>query len=183
MRSIEHLRAAERDVILGRLRARGGTDPIDTDDAEASVTVEVSGGAPGERYRYRVSVHSDGTAEKLTLDEMHGAPEQVITGTVDTDLVRDVFRAAGEAGVLADTAPVLATEQLVPDSMVMIVTIREGDAVRRVISPVAEPPVDQPSVEMADLPLDAPIQAPVATANQLRPVLDALHTVEAALPG
>jgi hypothetical protein len=182
--NIDDLSPEERDRVLSRLRERGGADAPAMGAAEASVVLEVTGGMPGERYSYRVGVQGDGKAERLRLDELRGVEENVATTEVDADLVRQVFRAADNAGLLDDSAPELASQQLVPDSMVAVLTVREGGAARRVAMPASEPTAGEPdfSGEPAELPLETPMQVPAAPAGRIRPVLDALHAVELELP-
>ena len=104
---------------------------------------------------------------------------------MDVDLAARVFAAARTAGLLDDDAPSLTTGEgeLVPDTLVAILTVRYGDAVRRVVVPAAEPTAggDVLGAEAADVPLSTPMQLRSSSVDVLQPVLDALRAVEAAL--
>ncbi|MBK8459025.1 MAG: hypothetical protein IPL43_01405 [Micropruina sp.] len=70
-----------------------------------------------------------------------------------------------------------------PDSMIAIITVRDGDSVRRITVPAAEPGTDEANLpgDRADVPMDTPMQLPLESVSALRPVFDALRAVEAAL--
>ena len=106
-------------------------------------------------------------------------------GTVDTGLAARVFAAARDAGLLDDEAPALPAQstELVPDSLIAIITVRDGDAVRRVVVPAAEPVAGSDSLgaEAADVPLSTPMRLQASSVDALQPVLLALQAVEAAL--
>ena len=184
MTNIDKLSPEERGEVLGRLRARGAEAP-EAGAADASAFVEVTGGAPGERYTYRVGLRADGTAERQVVDELRGAEPQAVSGEVTAELVQKVFRAADEAGVLDDSAPEFASEQFVPDSLVAIVTVQDGGAERRLVMPASEASVGEPdfSGSAAELPLETRVQVPADSMDRLRPFLDAMHDVEAQLEG
>jgi hypothetical protein len=179
--AIDDLAPEQRRVILEKLRRRGrpGTSTASTD---ADVVFEVTGGAPGERYSYRISVRGDGLAARRVLDEMRSQEDLQATERVDVALVQRVFRAADDAGLLSDAPPQMTENGagLVPDSMVALLTVREGQAVRRVVMPAGAPTGGEVGLpgEASDVPLETPMQLPSAAASRLAPVLDALHRVE-----
>ena len=94
-------------------------------------------------------------------------------------------RAAHVRGLLDDDAPSLPEQggDLVPDSLVAILTVRDGDAIRRVVVPAGEPSggSDLLGDEAADVPLSTPMQLRSSSVDALQPVLEALRAVEAAL--
>jgi hypothetical protein len=147
---------------------------------------EVVGGAPGERYVYRVGVRGDGAAERRVVDETQPGQGGEVTRQVDRRLASRVFEAVAEAGLLDDTAPDVPRQhagELPPDSMVAILTLRDGEMTRRVTFPADEPATAGRTLpgEPADVPMDTPVQLPAESVAALRPVLDALRAVEAAL--
>jgi hypothetical protein len=186
VRNIDRLAPQLRRKSLDRLRAvADGRHPHGA--GAAVVSLEVTGGAPGERYHYRIAVSGDGTAERLSLDELSGrGSEDAATSAVDPALASRVFAAARDVGLLEDARPEVPGEpagEVVPDSMVAVITVREGDVVRRVAVPAADPrdaAAALPGVS-ADVPLDTEMQVPAETASALQPLLDALTDVERAL--
>ena len=66
---IDNLKPEPRAAVLRRLRQMGevGDAPVGAEDTE--VVFEVSGGAPGERYVYRLGVRGDGAAQRRMVDE------------------------------------------------------------------------------------------------------------------
>ena len=186
-RDLDDLVLDERMQVLERLRSRGRPDAPTAGAAQAVVSVEVTGGAPGERYLYRVDVRGDGRAEHELVDELRDREVSGVGAEVDAELVRRVFGAVDEAGLLEETAPEgggLGARQIVPDSLVMVLTVEEDGVARRVVLPVEEPG-DAGAVlpgEAAETPLETPVRIPAEAAVRLRPVLDALHEVEDALP-
>jgi hypothetical protein len=182
--NIDNLTPRQRAKALDNLRAvADGAMPA----GDTHVSFEVTGGAPGERYVYRLGVSGDGSAEKRFVDELHGREQDESSGTVDRELTTRVFAAARDAGLLSDAPPQLPgepTAQLVPDSMVAIITVRDGDAVRRIAVPAAEPgdaANEMPGGAAADVPLETDMQLPAESVAALQPLLDALRGVEAAL--
>ena len=68
-----------------------------------------------------------------------------------------MFAAARDAGLFGDSSPQLPgepTAEIMPDSMIAIITVRDGDAVRRIVVPAAEPgdPANAMRGEAADVP-------------------------------
>ena len=195
MKLIDNLEPEPRARVLDRLRSvAAATGEVPAGLGETEITFEVSGGAPGERYLYRVGVRADGTAERRELDELQGtmtvggdaepATTAETLGTVDTALAGRVFAAAREAGLLDDEAPVPPERaELVPDSLVAIITVRDGDAVRRVVVPATEPTggTDLSGAAAADIPVSTPMRLPASSAEAWQPILAALRAVEAAL--
>uniref|UniRef100_UPI002593FD09 hemopexin repeat-containing protein n=1 Tax=uncultured Ornithinimicrobium sp. TaxID=259307 RepID=UPI002593FD09 len=178
---IDDLEPARRDAVLESLRRRGrGEATTGPDDAD--VVFEVVGGAPGERYSYRISVRADGVADRRVLDQMRAEEAPDVTERLGADVVRQVFRAVDDAGLLSDAPPqmVQSATGLVPDSMVAVLTVREGDSVRRIVVPAGDPSDAEPVLpgEPRELPLETPMQLPSAAVDRLAPVLDALHLVE-----
>ena len=98
-----------------------------------------------------------------------------------------LLQAAADAGLLNDGAPSVPQQQregeVLPDSMVAVLTVRDGDAIRRIAFPADEPANAAASLpgEPADIPLRTQVQLPAESVTALRPVLDALGAVEAAL--
>ena len=187
LKNIDNLRPEPRAAVLGRLRGMGvgGAAPERAEDTE--VSFEVSGGAPGERYVYRLGVHGDGAARRSVVDELQQGGDGETSHAVDRELAGRVFQAAADAGLLNDSAPSVPQQQVegevLPDSMVAIITVRDGDAVRRIAVPADEPANAQASLpgEPADIPLRTQIQLPADSVTALRPVLEALGAVEEAL--
>jgi hypothetical protein len=169
---------------LDTLRAIAGGEARDGAH-NTEVTFEVVGGAPGERYLYRVGVSGDGTGERRSLDELVGGEELSASGTVQPELATRVFAAARDAGLLDDSSPGVPGEpegQIVPDSLVAIITVRDGDSLRRVVLPAADPAIAaEPSTESADVPLDTDVRLPSESTTAMQPLLEALRAVEAAL--
>ena len=133
-----------------------------------------------------MAVTGDGSAARQSVDELHGRQDDEASGTVDQELATRVFAAARDAGLFSDDVPQVPGEpvgQIVPDSMVAIITVRDGDAVRRIVVPAAEPSdaeLDIPG-EAADVPLSTEVQLPAVSVVALQPLLDALRGVESAL--
>jgi hypothetical protein len=186
VKMIDKLASGPRAAILERLRgmADAGAAPEGAEDAE--VVFEVSGGAPGEHYSYRLGVRGDGAAEREVVDELQpGGRADVQRGT-DRELASRVFQAAADSGLLDDAAPDVPREHagdLLPDSMIAIITVRDGNSVRRVVVPAGEPSAGAAGLpgESADVPLETPMQLPAGSVAALLPVLDARRAVEAAL--
>ncbi|MCY4725922.1 VCBS repeat-containing protein [Nocardioides sp. STR2] len=153
----------------------------------AEVSIEVTGGAPGERYRYRVAVAGDGKADRTSFDELRArGPETVSTAKVDAQLAMRVFAAARDVGLLNDDRPQVpgeTTGQILPDSLIAVITVRDGDNVRRIALPVNDPEdaADTLPGESAEVPLDTNMQVPAVAASALQPLFDALSNVERAL--
>ena len=184
LRSLDALTPVRRSAVLDRLRtlADAHVTPEGADAAE--VSFEVTGGAPGERYTYRIAVAGDGAAERRVVDELHGNPGEHATQGVGRALAARVFAAAEAAGLLGDEAPQLAQPSggILPDSLVATVTVRDGETVRRVSVPVSEPVTGQEAPgEASDVPVRTHVRLPRGAATALEPVLAALSEVEAAL--
>ena len=187
LKNIDNLKPEPRTAVLQRLRSMAGSGAVPERAEDTEVSFEVSGGAPGDRYVYRLGVHGDGAAQRSVVDEMQqGAGEETSHG-VDRQLAGRVFQAAADAGLLNDGAPSVPQQQregeVLPDSMVAILTVRDGDAIRRIAFPADEPANAAASLpgEPADIPLRTQVQLPAESVTALRPVLDALGAVEAAL--
>jgi hypothetical protein len=195
MKLIDNLKPELRARVLDRLRSVAtAAGEVPEGLGETEITFEVSGGAPGERYTYRLGVRADGTAERRELDELEGtmtvggdaepATAAETLGTVGTALAGRVFAAAREVGLLDDEAPVPSERAvLVPDSLVAIITVRDGDAVRRVVVPAAEPTGDAnlSGAAAGDVPVRTPMRLPASSVEAWQPVLSALQAVEAAI--
>ncbi len=171
LRSIDRMASAHRAEVLAQVRAGA---------PEAEVSFEVSGGAPGERYAYRLAVTGAGSAQRQLVDEFTDEPDTDVTGQVDPETAARVFAAAEDAGLLADAPPEPAGG-LVPDTLIATVTVRYGDAVRRISVPAAEPGRGGLPGEPEDVPVATHVQLASESVSALRPVLDALRAVEAAL--
>ncbi|MEW1982939.1 hypothetical protein [Pseudarthrobacter oxydans] len=187
LKNIDKLRPEPRAAVLQRLRGMAGVGAAPERAADTEVSFEVSGGAPGERYVYRLAVHGDGAAQRSVVDELQHAGDDETSHAVDRQLAGRVFQAAADAGLLNDSAPAVPQQQVdgevLPDSMVAVITVRDGDAVRRVAVPADEPAFAGASLpgEPADIPLRTQVQLPADSVTALRPVLEALGAVEAAL--
>ena len=121
-----------------------------------------------------------------TPDKTQPGVDEDVTRRVDRQLASQVFAAAGAAGLLDDAAPTVPQQfagDLLPDSMIAIVAVRQGDSVRRIVIPADEPAADRANLpgELADVPMATPIQLPAESVAALSPVLVALRAVEAAL--
>ena len=105
LKMIDNLKPEPRSAVLRRLRgmAEAGAVPDGAEDTE--VVFEVTGGAPGERYVYRLGVHGDGAAERRVVDETQPDEGGQLTQQLDRQLASRVFEAAAEAGLLDDAAP------------------------------------------------------------------------------
>jgi hypothetical protein len=179
------VRSRLRAPILERLRgmAEAGAAPAGAGDTE--VSFEVSGGAPGERYAYRLAVRGDGAAERLVLDETRAAAPAEAARPVNRDMAARVFAAAAEVGLLGDEAPQVPAQQagdILPDTMIATITVRDGESVRRVSVPAEEPTTagNLPG-EPSDVPIGTHVQVSADSAAALRPVLEALAAVESEL--
>jgi hypothetical protein len=191
---IDNLKPAPRAQILNHLRAIADAEEVADGAADAEVTFELSGGAPGERYAYRLGVSADGSAHRRVVDELRatvavGEPladgGDDVAAMVERDLVTRVFAAARDTGLLGDEAPAFPQQgaELVPDSMIAVITVRDGNAFRRIWVPAGEQ-ADASVVfgaEAADVPLDTPMQLPAESVQALQPLLDALRAVEETL--
>ncbi|MBK8459024.1 MAG: hypothetical protein IPL43_01400 [Micropruina sp.] len=71
IRMIDSLPRTRRAETLARLRGMGAPGAAPDGAGEAEVAFEVSGGAPGERYSYRLGVQADGAAERVVVDQLH----------------------------------------------------------------------------------------------------------------
>ena len=179
MRSIDQLTPRARGAALERLRAQ--VEPLSESDGETEVSFEVTGGAPGERYEYRVAVRGDGATEAHTRDELAGVDRPVVESRVDAELAARVFAAAEAAGLLAEDAPVLLADELIPpDTLVGIITVRAGDAVRRVVVPVIDPTVPDAGTQGPgeDVPLQTEMRVPGEALKRLSPLFDVLAEAE-----
>ena len=185
IRSIDALRPALRAEVLQRLRTMSDAGSTPEGAAEAEVSFEVVGGAPGSRYQYLVAVRANGAAERQTVDQIRADREDTSgRRDVSRDLAARVFAAAEEAGLFADEMAAVGPQplQILPDALVTIITVRDGDSVRRVVVPTAEPDAAEDLPEAAaDVPLATHVQLPETSVAVLRPVLEALAAVEAAL--
>ncbi len=125
MRSFEQLDDSERGRFVERMR--GGSDG-DADDGR-TVTLVISGGAPGDRYEYRADVHADGTGAVNLIDELHDRSEQESGLQLESDGVRTLFEraTAGDLLEVAHPAP-----QLAPDSLVGTIVVTDGDTEKRI---------------------------------------------------
>lgn len=182
LRAIDRLEPERRAAVLEHLRAVGAADEV-ADADRTEVAFEVSGGAPGERYVYRLAVTGSGSAERQVLDEFSDQPATEVRGQVDQRTAANVFAAAERAGLLSDAPLELPVGDLPPDTMIATLTVRDGDAVRRVSVPAAEPQqaVGALPGEPADVPMETHVQLESRSVDALRPVLEALREVEAAL--
>ncbi|MFE3459470.1 hypothetical protein ACFXKD_18155, partial [Nocardiopsis aegyptia] len=182
VRSIDRMEPSERAESLGRLRGIGTRGGV-ADPDRTEVSFEVSGGAPGERYVYRVAVTGAGAVQRRLLDDFSDEPDSEVTGQVDQDTAARVFAAAERAGLLDDEPPELSAGDLLPDSLVAVVAVRDGEAVRWVAVPAAdtEQSADDLPGEVESVPMETPVRLQRENLTALRPVLDALHDVEASL--
>jgi hypothetical protein len=181
---IDNLKPAPRAAVLSRLREMGQTGDAPDGAENAEVVFEVSGGAPGERYVYRLGVRGDGTAERRTVDETQPGEDAEVTRGIDRQLASRAFAAAAEVGLLDDTAPAIPQQhggEILPDSMIAIFTVRDGDSVRRIAIPADDPATANLPGETRDVPMDTPVQLPAESVAALGPLLEALQAVEAAL--
>ncbi|MGL4176981.1 MAG: hypothetical protein ACRCSN_12980, partial [Dermatophilaceae bacterium] len=182
--SIDGMTSRSRDAALGRLRTQ--IDSTAERDGGTEVSFDVVGGAPGERYEYRVAVRGDGTAEVRVLDELHDLDPLAGDVTVDPDLSARVFAAADEVGLLSEEAPAPFSDGTIPpDTLVGILTVRAGDALRRVVVPVVDPAesssvAGEPGVET---PLRTEVRLAGVAARRLGPVIEALAGVERGVVG
>ena len=183
--SIDNLRPESRAVVLQRLRDVGASVGTPEGASDAVIAFEVSGGAPGERYAYRLTVHGDGSAERRIIDELQPGEDGLGHSAVDRQLASQVFAAAATSGLLDDSAPTghESGGEILPDSMVAILTVRGGDAVRRIAVPALDPAVAAGNLpgETSDIPLQTPFLLPASSAAMLGPVLEALRAVEVTL--
>jgi hypothetical protein len=182
---IDNLRPELRASVLQRLRAMAEASAPPEGAGEIEVSFDVGGGAPSERYAYRIAVRGDGTAERLVLDEARAGAPSHVAKPIDRELVAQVFAAAAAAGLLGDDAPYVPMQQtgeILPDTMIATITVRAGESVRRVIVPAEEPTTagDLPG-EPEDVPMDTHVQLPAVSVAALRPVLQALAAVESEL--
>ncbi|HEX6888580.1 MAG TPA: hypothetical protein VF143_10790 [Candidatus Nanopelagicales bacterium] len=179
VRGMDEMAPEDRSQVLRRLRAQ--VSPEAGGDGEVEVSFEVTGGAPGERLEYRIAVHGDGSTERQSVDELRGVERVSAQRVVDPQLSARVFAAAEESGLLDDRAPVFSDTVVPPDTIVGIVTVRAGDAVRRVIVPVADPADEQAAGEGdMEIPLRTEIRV-TRRAAALSPLLDALAAAERSL--
>ncbi|MFT3877487.1 MAG: hypothetical protein QM708_13850 [Propioniciclava sp.] len=188
---IDNLKPDIRLNVLTRLRSIAEGDPEVTDAEGAQVTFEVVGGAPGERYDYVLSVRGDGSAERTVVDELAtatdaGAPApQSTSGSVGEDVAARVFAAARDAGLFDDEAPTLPRESsaIPPDSLVAIVTVRDGDSVRRLVMPADDPSVSGGPLgdDVVDVPLSTAMRLPSESFGVIESLLGALREAESAL--
>jgi hypothetical protein len=83
LKMIDNLNPEPRAAIPRRLRrmAETGAAPDGAEDAE--VVFEVSGGAPGERYVYRLGVSEDGAAERRLVDETQPGEGREVIHRID----------------------------------------------------------------------------------------------------
>lgn len=141
--SIDNLRPESKALVLQRLRDMGASGAAPEGAESAEVVFEISGGAPGERYVYRLAVQGDGFAERRIVDELQPGEGEHTGSAVDRNLAGKVFAAAAESGLLDDSAPTPHERggELLPDSMVAILTVREGNTVRRIAVPAVLGPV------------------------------------------
>ena len=186
LKLIDNLKPEQRAQVLQRLRtmAEDGAAPDGAGDTE--VVFEVTGGAPGERYAYRLAVQGDGAAERQVINELEPDDAGQASGGVDRAVAGHVFAAVAQMGLLDDIPAKAAPEQIgeiLPDSMVAIVTVRDGDSVRRIAVPAVDPAMADGQLpgESEDIPLQTPFQLPAGSAAVLGPVLEALGAVEVAL--
>jgi catechol 2,3-dioxygenase-like lactoylglutathione lyase family enzyme len=182
---IDNLRPDMRASVLQRLRGVGEQGPAPEWADQTEVSFQVSGGTPGQRYIYRITIRGNGAAERFELDEFQSQLAEQSAGIVDRELTARVFAAAAEVGLLDDSAPAVPlqpTGEIVPDSMIALITMREGDSVRQVILPAEEPgsATDLPG-EPAEVPMETHVHLPRASVDALQPVLDALAVVESNL--
>ena len=172
-------------MVLQRLRDVGASVGSPEGASDAVIAFEVSGGAPGERYAYRLTVHGDGSAERRIIDELQPGKDGLGHSAVDRQLASQVFAAAATSGLLDDSAPTghVSGGEILPDSMVAILTVRGGDAVRRIAVPALDPAVAVGNLpgETSDIPLQTPFLLPASSAAMLGPVLEALRAVEVTL--
>ena len=184
MRSLDALSPVRRTAVLDRLRSLADAGVTPEAAGSAEVSFEVAGGAPGERYTYRVAVAGDGAAERQIVDELRGGVRDDAAHDVGRGLAARVFAAAQEAGLLGEEAPRLAQAEggILPDSLIATVTVRDGDVVRRVSVPVSEPAADGTAPgEGTDVPVGTHVLLPPGAAAVLLPGLAALSEVETAL--
>ncbi|MFB7360339.1 hypothetical protein, partial [Streptomyces gardneri] len=183
-RLIDRLKPELRASILRRLRDVADAKTVSRSASETEVSFAIRGGAPGERYTYRISVRGDGGAERLADNEAKpGTPIQV-TKSLDRELVAQVFSAAAAVGLLDDEAPRLpdAQDEILPDSMIATITVREGDSIRRISVPAEEPATAESLPgEPENVPLDTHVQLPARSVAVLQPVLQAFAAIESRL--
>lgn len=184
-RFIDKLQPELRAPILERLRGMAEFGPAPDGAGDTEVSFEITGGAPGERYEYRLGVRGDGSTQRDVLDEIQdGAPAQT-ERAVNRDLAAQVFAAAAQVGLLGDDAPEVPMQHeggILPDTLVATITVRQGDSVRRVTVPVEEPSTaDGQPGEASDVPMETHMQMAAVSVDALRPLLDALAAIESTL--
>lgn len=90
-----------------------------------------------------------------------------------------------QAGLLDADAPSVPSKRatLLPDTMTAVITVRDGDSVRRIVLPAGEPGAEAPALpgERAEVPMGTKVQLPAESVTTLQPLLDALREVEGAL--
>jgi hypothetical protein len=155
----------------------------DAESREVRVVLSISGGAPGERYEYRLEVRADGSVETQFVDGLRqirpGRPTRAVVGR---DAAAAVFQqiARNEFVALPD---ILA--RTTPDGLVTVISVQVNDAAKLVRVPVFERGSDA-AVRLDARALPLPVRDDLVVSRDAAPpalaaVLEALREVQARL--
>ena len=131
----ERLTATKRAAFYETLKraATGASD--DSQISETKIVLTISGGAPTERYEYRLEVRGDGVIESSFMDELRAAKPETTRAVLERDAAAEVFRQVLDARVLE--LPQIS-DKIEPDSLIMTLTIQSGEVAKLVQLPVFE---------------------------------------------
>lgn len=145
-------------------------------DSDTKVSLTISGGPPSERYEYQIEVKADGGANSSFVDEMHEVKPEATQFEADRKDVAEVFRKVLDTGVLE--LPRIG-EKLVPDSLIMTLTVQSGDVAKLVQRPVVEQGAQQFGEDAFALPVQDNLAIDKTDASPgLIQVLDALRDIQ-----
>jgi hypothetical protein len=125
----ERLDATKRATFYETLKRAATSASDDSQISEIKVVLTISGGAPTERYEYRLEVRGDGVTESSFMDEMREVKPETARAEVGRDAAAEVFRQVLDAGVME--LPQIS-DKIEPDSLIMTLTIQSGDVAKRV---------------------------------------------------
>ncbi len=178
MQFLDELDPSARRTALAKILALA--EPSAAPDPSTLVIFEVTGGAPSERYHYRIQISADGAAERSISDELTGASAPTIRSVASRSETARIFAALASVGMLADKRPRFTPiQQLMPDSLLVTLRLRHGDLIRQVSIPASEgalPP------GFSEIPLRAKVGLPTEAAQALEPLLQALSEIDGTMP-
>lgn len=102
---------------------------------QIKLIVEVSGGAPGERFESRTEINASGKITRKTMDRLNKILPKEYSGDLAAVEVKEIFQKLSASGMLEQPQK---DYRIVPDSLVGSVVVEVGGTRKKIYFPVEE---------------------------------------------